>query len=276
MAPGGKLIYIGPREEAVSYFASLNYKCPPATTTAEFFIDLVTIDTEDEMQASIDNARIDYLAEAFRKRQSKSLHPNNYIPPREKKTNNSLRRLLHRPFHSRLLALLRRSLRQNLRDISVNSIRAIASIGLAVLFSELFSGVKGGKSIAKSVADRTALLSFGVINMSMLSLMKTLNLFGKEKPVVAREQMRRQYTSFEYILSKSIGELPLDVFYSVVFASTLKLLTNLRIPLSLLCGTFSLMTVAASSLGFLVGSLTSSADEAQTVGMVSYDNIFSN
>jgi hypothetical protein len=264
------MIYMGKRTDAVSYFASLGYKCPPATTTAEFFIDLVTIDTEDDNLAAIDIARINYLTEAFKRRQEQIMDSNNnalYDPPKVSKSNKDLRKVSHRPFLSRLRVLLVRSLRQNFRDIRVNLLRGTASISLAVLFSELFSGVKKGKSRAKSVADRTALLSFGVINMCMLALMKTLNLFGKEKPVVAREQMRKQYSSFEYLLSKLIGEMPLDALYSILFAASLKHLTSLTTPLSLLCGTFGLMTVAASSIGFVVGSLTSGVEEAMTAGM---------
>ena len=267
------MIYMGKRTDAVSYFAFLGYECPPATTTAEFFIDLVTIDTEDKKLASTDIARIDYLAEAFKRHHKEEIDSKAYIPPQTKKlykrlTTTTLSNHRHRrPFHARLKVLLLRSLRQNFRDINVNLIRAISSFGLAGLFSELFSGVKRGKSLAKSVADRTALLSFGVINMCMISVMKTLNLFGKERAVVAREQMRKQYSSFDYLLSKSIGEMPLDVLYSALFATSLKYFTCIRIPLSLLCGTFSLMTVASSSIGFAVGSVTSGVEEAMTVGM---------
>ena len=79
--------------------------------------------------------------------------------------------------------------------------------------------------------------------------------------------MRNQYYSFDYLLSKAIGEIPLDVLYSTLFATAMKHFTCIRIPLSLLCATFSLMTIAASSIGFAVGSLTSGVDEAMTVGM---------
>lgn len=267
------MVYMGKRTEAVSYFASLGYKCPPETTTAEFFIDLVTIDTEDEDMALIDTERINYLADAFQERQKNVLDAGSkeaFIPPKgrsSKKNMTLLQKNSYRPFLSRLGVLLLRSLRQNFRDVKVNMLRGAASIGLARLFSELFSGVKSGKSLAKSVADRTALLSYGVINMCMLAAMKTLNLFGRERAVVAREQMRRQYSSFEYLLSKSIGELPLDVFYSTIFAAALKCFTCIRISLPQLCATFSLMTVAASSIGFAVGSVTSGVEEAMTAGM---------
>lgn len=268
MAPGGMVAYSGKRDDAIDYFASMGYRCPPATTASEFFIDLVTINTEDEDAASVDRARIEFLADAFKKRETKELSRAATAIVKQKDNNRS--RNVHvrrRSFLPRFGALLLRSFRQNFRDVKVNLIRAVASFGLAALFSELFSNVKRGSSLVKSVADRTALLSFGVINMAMLSLMKTLNLFGKERAVISREQMRRQYTSFEYLLSKSVGEIPLDVVYSVLFASALKHFTCIRIPLSLLCGTFSLMTVATSSIGFAVGSFTSGVEEAMTTGM---------
>jgi hypothetical protein len=273
LAPGGKMIYMGTCDDAVIYFESLGYTCPPATTSAEFFIDLVTIDTEDREKESIDKARITFLAKAFQKHQRQNSDiASNFIPPIERKANHintviANRKQTQKPFHARLRVLLLRTLRQNFRDVRVNALRSVASMGLARLFSELFSGVKPGKSLAKSVADRTALLSFGVINMCMLSVMKTLNLFGKERAVVSREKIRRQYSSFEYLLSKSIGELPLDVFFSILFATALKQFTCIRIPLSLLCRTFSYMTVASSSIGFAVGSVTNDVEEAMTVGM---------
>ena len=268
MAPGGKVVYSGKRKNAIDYFASMGYRCPPATTASEFFVDLVTIDTEDEDRASIDKARIEFLAAAFSRQQQEEQKSHGQILIQTNSYGSNLdSKKLRRSFLRRLSALLRRAFRQNFRDYKVNLIRAIASFGLAGLFSELFSNVKKGSSLAKSVADRTALLSFGVINMAMLSLMKTLNLFGKERAVISREQTRRQYSSFEYLLSKAIGEIPLDVVYSVFFATALKHFTCLRIPLALLCGTFSLMTVATSSIGFAVGSYTSGVEEAMTTGM---------
>lgn len=263
------MIYMGDRDKAIAYFSRLGYKCPPETTPAEFFIDLVTIDTEDRDAAVEDIERIKHLAEAFQKRQEmiKSQNVDFWTPP-DSKTRDSLSSRRHyRPLFRRLGALFRRSLRQNLRDFKVNCLRSLASLGLARLFSELFSGVKKGTSLAKSVADRTAILSFGVINMTMMSLMKTLNLFGKEKNVVSREQMRNHYTSFDYLITKAAAEFPLDVVFSTMFAAALKHFTCLRLPISTLCGTFSLMTVAAASLGFAIGSFTDGVDEAMTVGM---------
>lgn len=72
-------------------------------------------------------------------------------------------------------------------------------------------------------------------------MMKTLDLFAKERSVVMREQMRRTYSPLEYVLAKVVAEMPLDSFFSLTFAAMLKYLTGLRSSLRTLAGTFCLM-----------------------------------
>jgi len=269
------MIYMGSRLEAVDYFEVLGHSCPPETNPAEFFIDLVTIDTEDPAQCSIDNDRIDYLADAFHEYHGRNMVDDEsngrLVPPSadrysNRRRGNTMTRSSLRP-HERIGALLLRSIRQNIRDLKVNVLRIGTSIGLATIFSQLFSTMKRGSPIAKSIADRTALLSFGAINMAMVVLMKTLNLFGNERCVVSREQMGNQYSSFEYLISKSLAELPLEIVFSTIFAATLKRLTSLRTPLHALAAVFSTMGIAGTSLGFAIGSLTGNAEEAMTIGV---------
>ena len=81
----------------------------------------------------------------------------------------------------RVAVLIKRSFRQNFRDTAVNGLRLGACGILSFIFSAIFGENLKGEPTAKSVADRTALLSYAVINMAMMSLMKTLDLFGKEK-----------------------------------------------------------------------------------------------
>ena len=77
--------------------------------------------------------------------------------------------------------------------------------------------------------------------MSIMSMMKTLDLFAKERRVVMREQMRRSYSPIEYLLAKVVAEMPLDSLFSLTFAAMLKCLTGLRTSLRTLAGTFCLM-----------------------------------
>ncbi len=168
---------------------------------------------------------------------------------------------------SRFALLLLRSWRQNVRNTNIILLRLGASIVQACLFSTIFRSVRNGKSIPKSIPDRVALLTYGVINISIMSLMKSLDLFARERGVVMREQMRCNYFSLEYILAKVVAEIPLDASFSLVFAAVLKLLTGLRTSMATLIKTYCLMTVSSASLGFAIGSFTSTVQSAMSTGL---------
>uniref|UniRef100_A0A7R9ZKY9 ABC-2 type transporter transmembrane domain-containing protein n=1 Tax=Craspedostauros australis TaxID=1486917 RepID=A0A7R9ZKY9_9STRA len=100
-----------------------------------------------------------------------------------------------------------------------------------------------------------------------MAVMKTIDLFAKEKPVVQREQQRDNYSSLEYLFSKSLAEIPLDAIFAAVFTTVLKATTGLRIGWKDLTATFSLMTVAGASLGFAIGAFSPSSEAALATGI---------
>lgn len=171
LAPGGRVCYMGERQAGTKYFAKLGYQCPPETNPAEYFIDLVSIDTEDPEQAETDQQRIDDLAKAFVSH-TQSAHELETNEPRVLSfifpDNVAVNKIPPFQWMRRFGALLLRSWRQNIRNNWVNGLRLGTSIGQAILLSEIFCTVRKGVPTAKSIADRTALLSFGAIQMSMV------------------------------------------------------------------------------------------------------------
>lgn len=167
----------------------------------------------------------------------------------------------------RFAFLLLRSWRQNIRNTNIILLRLGASLVQASLFATIFRSVRNDKPMTKSIADRVALLTYGVINISIMSLMKTLDLFARERGVVMREQMRCNYFSMEYILAKVIAEIPIDASFSLVFAAVLKLLTGLRTSMATLIKTYCLMTMTSACLGFAIGSFTSTVQSAMSTGL---------
>ena len=180
LAPGGRVCYVGERHKAVDYFAQLGYPCPPETNPAEFLLDLVSIDTEDPQQADKDQSRITSLAKAFRESpqqlewQQQQQQENHHHYKSSSSSNAASLHAIRGPWIivRRFGALLRRSWRQNYRNTQYNFYRFVAAIGNAVLFSQIFKSVQSGVPNAKSIADRVALLSFGVINMSMVRMLR--------------------------------------------------------------------------------------------------------
>jgi len=182
LSPGGRMCYIGTRQDAVPYFAKLGYDCPPQTNPAEFLIDLVSVDHEDETQAARDTERIAFLARKFSDQTMSSVRLDDvcWRPPKVPNilwqkspaiVSNNIAPAKRVSVIRRFFVLLKRAWRQNIRDAKLNLFRLLASVGQAFLFSQIFRTVKPGIPTARSIADRTALLSFGVINMSMVSSM---------------------------------------------------------------------------------------------------------
>ena len=204
LGPSGYVCYHGIASDAVSYFATLGYICPPQTNPAEFLLDLVSIDSEDDSQACEDELRISRLAVSFAESQknshswSASMPLINLNPPSIKDMDIEMEKEDHviEKINSKDLAvnpskrnaicrfrpikrfgrLLLRSWRQNIRNNRVNTFRLLASGGNAYLFTKIFNSIKKGRFTARSVADRVALLSFSVINMRYVRVVEYNNL----------------------------------------------------------------------------------------------------
>lgn len=151
------MCYSGSREDAVQYFKELGYECPHDVNPSEFFIDLVTVDTEDSEQSAIDQKRIAFLHQSFL--ESSELKKNSTSIDRlkhhhtfsKKRRIISISTMMRREINAakcivrRFYALLQRSWRQNSRNLPVNFIRLSASVVQAVLFSIIFSSIQTGK-----------------------------------------------------------------------------------------------------------------------------------
>jgi ABC-type multidrug transport system ATPase subunit len=42
LGKGGQVVFMGPRDQAVHYFASIGFPCPPEESPSDFFMDVVT------------------------------------------------------------------------------------------------------------------------------------------------------------------------------------------------------------------------------------------
>lgn len=279
LAPHGRVVYHGPRAKALAYFAKRCHPCPSHTNPAEHIIDLVSIDFDSPVSARDDERRIAALARAWSERNGREQPPGRETHPSVADAADaaataataaattsaaSPARRRPRPLR-RLLLLLRRSWRQNIRDGWVNGLRLGVSGGLALVFGEIFG--RFGKPTAAQLAERIALLSYASINMAMMALMKTLDLLGREKLVVERERARGQYGSAEYVIAKMLTELPLDAAFAAGFGALLHWRIGLRLPPLTLIATLSLTAATCAGLGLTIGALAPSADAALAMGI---------
>ena len=118
----------------------------------------------------------------------------------------------------------------------------------------------------ESIPDKVSAIAQASINVGMLSLVKALQMFKREYAVVDRERAYRRYTAAEYLLSKILAELPLDVFMGAIFGYIVHHTCSFCCDRHTFAGVLALVSCAASSLGLAIGALCPSGDTALAVG----------
>jgi len=143
-------------------------------------------------------------------------------------------------------------------------------LGVSAILASVVSAVYGkmppGDIDEDSVGDRVTIIAQAAIQVSMLAMLKTLQLFKRERVVVVREIATRQYGSLEYLASKCVAELPVDALVAAFFGLVLHERTNLRCDRNEFVATLSLLGCASSSLGLAISALAPTGDIALAVG----------
>ena len=127
----------------------------------------------------------------------------------------------------RFVLLFQRALRQTSRDHTTNIARVSVSMVLAYVVGIVYSRDEeyyntthpnyNNRMNKDDVTTRVNVIAQAAINVGMLSLIKTLQLFKQERPVVLREFDQELYRPYEYVLAKTLSELPLDALVAGVF-----------------------------------------------------------
>ena len=235
LGPGGHVIYHGPRDQVIPYFAGMGYPCPADTNPAEFIIDLVS--STDSLTSPSKNGRVEVeersrlLAAEFTKSSAEgtSLMLTTAEQLSEWQLQHASNQLNHHPQKGKFLGispgravyrfalLLQRALRQTLRDNASNLVRVATSTVLATIIGSIFGKTGGpGPLTSRAVLDKVTLIAHASINVAMLSMIKALQLFKRERAVVDRERSQGHYSAFEYLLAKLTAELPLDALIGAV------------------------------------------------------------
>eukprot|EP01039_Chlorochromonas_danica_P009923 gene9922-10973_t len=275
LAPNGKVVYHGPREQAIDYFSGLGFSCPNNTNPAEYLIDLVSVDTTSWKATEESLQRIEYLTGVFLGQTNGISQLALLDTPPTKETSlypsqkwvrqggNSLERLWRSL--KRCTLLFQRAAKQTVRDSKVNIVRVGVSALLAVVVSSVY-GYQGKSITPDTISSRVNIIAQGIINVAMLSMIKTLQLFKKERSVIDRERSQREYCAWEYLFAKATAELPLDALVAAVFGIVLYKRAEMSCPQNIFIGTLSLLAASCSSLGLAVGALAPSGDVALALG----------
>ncbi|KAJ1976117.1 hypothetical protein H4R35_002841 [Dimargaris xerosporica] len=295
----GKLVYCGPVSMAIDYFAALGYHCGQYENPADFYLDLMTIDTATEATSRESNARVDRLVTSFQ--QYSSLHPELYsvsTPDKGLPINASrgkevlMDTVSNAPTDSETVApsrpssivmadrfttawalpwiyelyiLLGRSWKAQLR----NKFFIIANVGQYVILLLLlgFTFFQMGLD-QSSIQNRIGLLFFLPTGLSFGLITPLLGIFNKERGIMLRERNAGAYRVTSFYLAKFLTELPLTLAITGVYVTGIYFLANLQYDAGkffIFFGMSMLNIVVVISLGLLIGATFETLQVAQVI-----------
>lgn len=258
--PLHRTVWSGPIEYARKHFETAGLVCPEGTNLPEFFLDIISVDEEDEssggrvddLVACFEGAATSLAGEVARDAGGKG----------QSAASCETRGGWWRTF--RLLYV--RSLRQVIRDKATNVLRLTTNLNSALVFGSIYwrMGLQQSR-----IQDRLGLLQVVAINTAMASVTKTLTAFTREKMVVDRERTKGDYNVGQYLLAKVAAELPVSAVFPVIFGCAVYPMCGLHRKIGKFAKFLSLLSLesfVSSGIGMSVGSLVSSPEAANAFG----------
>ena len=284
----GKPMYFGSSDAAIEYFNRLGWSCPSHFNPADFYLDLISLDTRSQELESSTTKRIDMLAAHYKKHLQPSFD--------ESFESSHHRSLSHRSAgegeeggdgggekKKSTMAISKNAtdyrasefyqfeilFKRALIQISRDKIPMIIGVGTAIFFSLIVGMLytEMDKS-QKGIQDRMGALFFVVVNNAFGQMFAILNVFTTEKLIVQREMSARAYRVWPYYMSKVIAEVPFRLIGPFVFCLIAYPLIGFnpeKERFFMFIAIVLLLAMASQTLGIFLGSLSKNEDIAMNI-----------
>ncbi|KAI9353213.1 ABC-2 type transporter-domain-containing protein [Zopfochytrium polystomum] len=214
-----------PTSSALAHFEELGFKPRPKQNPADFFMDLLTIDTaKDEAGIAADRQRVHSLEQAFSTAQTGSDTP---TPP-ESETTALIPTTSHRwpnAWTHEASTLTERAFRQLLRDRATIIASLVRTIVLVVLIG--FSYFRLARD-QRGINNRAGILFFWPINVVLMNMLPIVNFFPTERAILRRERFAGAYRTSAFFASRVAAEVANSTVWTLLSSAPLYFMLGLR------------------------------------------------
>ena len=227
LARGGSPVYSGKGSLMLPHFASLGFNCPTTTNPADFALDLITVNLQNEAKEARSREKVRSLILEWNE---------NKPPPLEKTTSHiatpaelgSLARS-STPLRTALPLLLPRYVINVRRHPPAIIARITQVLGYAVCLTLFFAPLK---TDYYSVQTRLGYLQeFGPLYF--VGMLQNVAVYPDEKAVFYREHDDNAYGVEAFFLQYTLAELPFEIITCLLFAVLAIFATGLHHTVSL-------------------------------------------
>ncbi|OLY81891.1 ABC transporter G family member 7 [Smittium mucronatum] len=239
MVPGG-VVYFGSTKNVLSYFSTIGFEIPPLDNPADFLIDIMTIDYENEenLQTSLD--RVDFLKKSWSEYVSKNgeVYISDYSQSSsvvselvDKKgldnlNNNISNEMWKNSWFGEFSTLLRRSWLRQRRDKSVLYSQIFGAIFTALLIGFTFFKKSSGFSDAQ---NKIGLLFLIIVNMVFPVAMPLLPVLIDERGIMIRERSAGSYRMSSFLMSIIFTHVPISLGSNLISLTGIYFLSKLQL-----------------------------------------------
>ncbi|XP_037385751.2 broad substrate specificity ATP-binding cassette transporter ABCG2 isoform X2 [Talpa occidentalis] len=260
----GKLMFHGPAQEALGYFASAGYHCESYNNPADFFLDVINGDSsavvlnredEDGEAKDIEEASkgetplIERLAEFYTNStffRETQVELDQLSGVEKKKKNIGFKEITYSTsFFHQLKWISKRSFKNLLGNPQASIAQIIVTIILGLVVGAIFYDLKNDPT---GIQNRAGVLFYLTTNQCFTSV-SAVELFVVEKKLFIHEYISGYYRVSSYFFGKLLSDLlPMRMLPSIIFTCITYFLLGLKPEVeAFFIMMFSLMMVAYSS-----------------------------
>ncbi|KAJ5692996.1 hypothetical protein N7462_002419 [Penicillium macrosclerotiorum] len=221
LARGGYPVYAGQGQQMLPHFATLGHECPKTTNPADFVLDLITVDLQQEDREAVTRARVQHLITSWTNATPQLGRASSQIAtPAEL---GSLRRQML-PFRVTYPLVLHRSMINFWRQPPLVMARSMQIVGIAIIMALFFAPLKNDYAAVQSrmgfIQEFAALYFVGML--------QNIAIYPNERDVFYREEADNCYSAETFMLSYTTIEVPFEIASALVFGVLAAFADNLK------------------------------------------------
>ncbi|KAG2760237.1 ABC transporter G family member 31 [Phytophthora cactorum] len=219
----GHVMYHGPRAEALGYFESLGFNCPPRRDVADFLLDLGTDKQSQYEVNSIPSSSIPRSASQFADVFTRSaiyqhmmedlhgpVHPS-LIEDKAKHIDPIPE--FHQNFWDSTIRVVQRQITLTTRDTAFLVGRSVMVILMGLLYSSVFY------QFDETNAQLVMGIIFNAVLFVSLGQQAQIPMFMAAREVFYKQRRANFFRTSSFVLSNSVSQIPLGFAESLVFGS---------------------------------------------------------
>ncbi|CAL9729571.1 hypothetical protein MOUN0_H02058 [Monosporozyma unispora] len=223
LAKGGRTAFNGSPDEMIKYFIDMGYLCPPLTNIADFFLDLISVNTQNEQNEFSSRLRVDGILDHW-----SDYYADKKISPKTNPYQEKQQVITYDDFKLEYQHCIRRpcnpvlayyvNVHRQLTTIwrSFDSLMArIAQVpGLGAIFALYFAPIKHNYT---SISNRIGLAQESTA-LYFVGMLANLACYPSERDYFYKEFEDNVYGIGPFFLAYMTLELPLTLFSSIIYS----------------------------------------------------------